>query len=106
MDDAGRQRLVRTAGNPSVKRALWVNRHHWRVFTASRSEPAVSVPFVLVGGDGDPLGAKKDLEEMSGVIAGSRTVMLDGVHHSAPVEAPGDVAELIISLFTSDESPR
>jgi len=57
--------------------------------------PAITVPLLAVAGSYDEVAPPSDMALMAEGVADGRLVVLDGVGHLAPAEAPEEVARLI-----------
>lgn len=66
------------------------------IFTPRLGE--ISVPTLVVWGDKDALVPLDATERTAAGIKNSRLVILDGVGHSAPIEAPERLVEVIVEL--------
>lgn len=58
----------------------------------------IAVPVVAVAGAGDTVCPPGVLREIAGGVQHGRLVVLEGVAHQAPAEAPGPVSEIIREL--------
>ncbi|GAC1402478.1 MAG: alpha/beta hydrolase [Candidatus Velthaea sp.] len=58
----------------------------------------IALPTVIVGGDCDPLAPPSRVRTTAQAIRGALAVFLHDVGHNLPVEAPGEIAQLIDRL--------
>ncbi|MDQ1106436.1 bifunctional 3-oxoadipate enol-lactonase/4-carboxymuconolactone decarboxylase PcaDC [Nocardioides zeae] len=77
-----------TAGYAAVCKAL-------AAFDVRDRLGAIRVPVLAVAGAADEPTPPSDLETIAALVADGRTVVLDGVAHLAPAEAPAEVADLL-----------
>lgn len=71
------------------------------IFTPHLGE--IGVPVVVVWGEKDALVPRDATERTAAGIRGSRFIILDGVGHSAPIEAPERLVEFITIAFLKTE---
>lgn len=89
-----RRRIIEESGTPKVYPALWVNRHHWRIFAKVASDIRADVSFLV--GTADPLSGLADTAEMAGMIPNAGVVSVAGAGHALPTEAPDIVIDEIM----------
>ena len=65
------------------------------------SLPRVAVPTLVLSGDEDEVCAPELQEEIAAGIAGARHETLEGVGHTAPLEAPDEVAAHLLSWLSA-----
>lgn len=66
----------------------------------------IRVPLTLVAGAQDQATPVPGLEEIARAVPGGRLIVLDGVAHLAPIEAPDLVAEAIRAMLSSPAAGR
>ena len=71
-----------------------------------KANAAISVPTTVVIGDRDTLLPPRLGEEVAASINGSRIVRLPEVGHMLPLEAPEQVAEVVLEALPIGQSRR
>jgi magnesium chelatase accessory protein len=67
----------------------------WDLDTLKRDLPRLSVPLLLVHGDGDATIPLANARAAAGLIGGAKVIPLAGLGHLAHEERPGEVAAII-----------
>lgn len=63
----------------------------------------LQIPVLVLWGEKDPVIALEDLKRTSSAIKNSKLVVLDGIGHCAPIEAPDILAEHLVSFRREGE---
>src|SRR5262249_60309087 len=74
------------AASRSLMRVVGLRGRYWEMMASVR------VPVLLIGGEADRLGPAASMRRAAGRNPGWETVILPGVGHTPPLEAPGTVA--------------
>lgn len=67
---------------------------------------AISVPVLAIGGAEDPVCGPREQRRIAEGVSSGEYVVLPGVAHQAPAEAPEATARAIIDRFAAEPAPR
>ena len=76
-------------------RATWRSAAHWPSSTFGTGSGEITTPVLVVAGAQDRATPLPVVEQIASGVVHGRLVVLEGVAHLAPIEAPADVAGLI-----------
>lgn len=98
-DDAQVADYQRLFGDPAHVRAVLRMMAEWNLPAVAAALPRLALPTLLVGGLEDRAVPRQHLAELCSRMPQAERILLGGVGHLAPEEAPDRIAELIHDWF-------